>query len=84
MGLQYCASSTVADSLLGRCGAGLAFTLAGRSMSPPGSAAPAGRGTAAAGVAIATATGVDAWAYEYCDERQFPVIASGNWLTESA
>ena len=35
-------------------------------------------------VAIATATGVDAWAYEYCDERQFPVIASGNWLTESA
>jgi gamma-glutamylcyclotransferase (GGCT)/AIG2-like uncharacterized protein YtfP len=35
-------------------------------------------------VAITTSTGLDAWAYEYCDERQFPAIASGNWLTESA
>jgi gamma-glutamylcyclotransferase (GGCT)/AIG2-like uncharacterized protein YtfP len=35
-------------------------------------------------VAITTSTGLDAWAYEYCDEQPFPVIASGNWLTESA
>jgi gamma-glutamylcyclotransferase (GGCT)/AIG2-like uncharacterized protein YtfP len=34
-------------------------------------------------VAITTAAGLEAWAYEYSDERQFPAIASGNWLTES-
>jgi gamma-glutamylcyclotransferase (GGCT)/AIG2-like uncharacterized protein YtfP len=35
-------------------------------------------------VAIATSTGIEAWAYEYCGETTFPAIASGNWLTEPA
>jgi gamma-glutamylcyclotransferase (GGCT)/AIG2-like uncharacterized protein YtfP len=35
-------------------------------------------------VAITTSDGVEAWAYEYCDERKFRPIVSGNWLTESA
>jgi hypothetical protein len=35
-------------------------------------------------VAITTSTGLQAWAYEYCGETAFPVIASGSWLTESA
>jgi gamma-glutamylcyclotransferase (GGCT)/AIG2-like uncharacterized protein YtfP len=35
-------------------------------------------------VAITTSDGLEAWAYEYCGETQFPEIASGNWLTESA
>jgi gamma-glutamylcyclotransferase (GGCT)/AIG2-like uncharacterized protein YtfP len=34
-------------------------------------------------VAITTSGGLQGWAYEYCDDRQFAVIASGNWLTES-
>jgi gamma-glutamylcyclotransferase (GGCT)/AIG2-like uncharacterized protein YtfP len=35
-------------------------------------------------VAITTSSGIETWAYEYCGETAFPVIASGNWLTESA
>jgi gamma-glutamylcyclotransferase (GGCT)/AIG2-like uncharacterized protein YtfP len=31
-------------------------------------------------VEIRTATGVDAWAYEYCGDTQFTRIDSGNWL----
>jgi gamma-glutamylcyclotransferase (GGCT)/AIG2-like uncharacterized protein YtfP len=31
-------------------------------------------------VAITTASGVDAWAYEYCGDAPFSAIASGNWL----
>ena len=34
-------------------------------------------------VAITTSTGIEAWAYEYCDETTFLEIASGDWLTES-
>jgi gamma-glutamylcyclotransferase (GGCT)/AIG2-like uncharacterized protein YtfP len=35
-------------------------------------------------VAITTAAGLEAWAYEYCGEPQFAKIASGNWLLERA
>jgi len=35
-------------------------------------------------VSITTSTGVEAWAYEYCDNAEFRRIPSGNWLTESA
>jgi gamma-glutamylcyclotransferase (GGCT)/AIG2-like uncharacterized protein YtfP len=35
-------------------------------------------------IAITTASGLEAWAYEYCGEMAFPEIASGNWLIESA
>ncbi|MEP7203819.1 MAG: gamma-glutamylcyclotransferase [Ilumatobacteraceae bacterium] len=31
-------------------------------------------------VAITTATGTDAWAYEYCGDTKFTRIESGNWL----
>jgi gamma-glutamylcyclotransferase (GGCT)/AIG2-like uncharacterized protein YtfP len=34
-------------------------------------------------VSITTATGVKAWAYEYCDDAEFPEIASGDWIIES-
>jgi len=32
-------------------------------------------------VSITTADGVEAWAYEYCDDAQFREIASGDWLS---
>jgi len=35
-------------------------------------------------VAITTSTGVEAWAYEYCDDAKFRQIPTGDWLTESA
>jgi len=31
-------------------------------------------------VAITTSTGIDAWAYEYCGETQFPEITRGDWV----
>ena len=31
-------------------------------------------------VSITTSHGVEAWAYEYCDEAEFQAIPSGNWL----
>src|SRR4051794_4166214 len=31
-------------------------------------------------VAITTSGGIDAWAYEYCDNADFPVIVSGDWM----
>ena len=34
-------------------------------------------------VSITTATGVEAWAYEYCDDANFREILSGDWLTHS-
>ena len=33
---------------------------------------------------VTTSTGVEAWAYEYCDDARFREIPSGDWLTESA
>jgi gamma-glutamylcyclotransferase (GGCT)/AIG2-like uncharacterized protein YtfP len=33
-------------------------------------------------VAITTSTGVEAWAYEYCGEPQFPEIALGDWIAQ--
>jgi gamma-glutamylcyclotransferase (GGCT)/AIG2-like uncharacterized protein YtfP len=33
-------------------------------------------------VAITTSTGVEAWAYEYCGEPQFPEIARGDWIAQ--
>ena len=33
-------------------------------------------------VAITTSTGLEAWAYEYCGEPQFPEIARGDWIAE--
>jgi gamma-glutamylcyclotransferase (GGCT)/AIG2-like uncharacterized protein YtfP len=35
-------------------------------------------------VAVTTSTGIEAWAYEYGGETNFPAIPSGNWLAESA
>lgn len=35
-------------------------------------------------VVVTTATGLDAWAYEFCGESQFPEIASGDWISGSA
>ena len=35
-------------------------------------------------VTVTTSTGIEAWAYEYGGETNFPAIPSGNWLTESA
>ena len=31
-------------------------------------------------VAITTSTGLEAWAYEYCGEPQFPEIVHGDWI----
>jgi gamma-glutamylcyclotransferase (GGCT)/AIG2-like uncharacterized protein YtfP len=31
-------------------------------------------------VAVTTSAGLDAWAYEYCGEPQFPEIAHGDWI----
>jgi gamma-glutamylcyclotransferase (GGCT)/AIG2-like uncharacterized protein YtfP len=33
-------------------------------------------------VAITTSTGLEAWAYEYCGEPQFPEIAQGDWIAQ--
>ena len=33
-------------------------------------------------VAITTSTGIEAWAYEYCGEPQFPEIARGDWIAQ--
>ena len=33
-------------------------------------------------VAITTSTGLEAWAYEYCGEPQFPEIARGDWIAQ--
>jgi gamma-glutamylcyclotransferase (GGCT)/AIG2-like uncharacterized protein YtfP len=33
-------------------------------------------------VAITTSTGIEAWAYEYCGETQFPEIARGDWIAQ--
>jgi gamma-glutamylcyclotransferase (GGCT)/AIG2-like uncharacterized protein YtfP len=33
-------------------------------------------------VSITTIDGVVAWAYEYCDDAEFGVIPSGDWLVE--
>jgi gamma-glutamylcyclotransferase (GGCT)/AIG2-like uncharacterized protein YtfP len=33
-------------------------------------------------VAITTSTGLEAWAYEYCGEPQFPEITRGDWMAQ--
>jgi gamma-glutamylcyclotransferase (GGCT)/AIG2-like uncharacterized protein YtfP len=32
-------------------------------------------------VRVTTASGVRAWAYEYCDTHELPPVTSGDWLT---
>ena len=34
-------------------------------------------------VSITTSEGLEAWAYEYCDDAEFSAIKSGDWLAES-
>jgi gamma-glutamylcyclotransferase (GGCT)/AIG2-like uncharacterized protein YtfP len=33
-------------------------------------------------VAITTSTGLEAWAYEYCGEPEFPEITRGDWMAQ--
>jgi len=33
---------------------------------------------------VTTFDGIEAWAYEYCDNAEFRAIESGDWISESA
>ncbi len=34
-------------------------------------------------IAVRTAAGIEAWAYEYCDATELPRITHGDWLAQS-